>query len=90
MDDRRAARPSWRRRLGKAFLAIAALALSALGGIVLLFAIQARVRLSDLQAWHRVRLEEEFRDGARGATPRRDPRYNPVRFGDPGDIDAMA
>jgi len=57
----------WRRRLGKTFLAVAALALSALGGIVLLFAIQARVRLSDLHAWHKVRLDEEFRAGAQGA-----------------------
>ena len=60
-------RSRWRRRLGYVFLAIAALAASALGGIVLLFAIQARVRLSDLHAWHRVRLDEEFRAGSRGA-----------------------
>lgn len=67
MDDSRPEpRPGWRRRLGKLFLAVAALALSALGGIVLLFAIQARVRLADLHAWHKVRLEEEFRAGARG------------------------
>ncbi|HET8945472.1 MAG TPA: alpha/beta fold hydrolase [Candidatus Polarisedimenticolia bacterium] len=68
MDDATSARrPGWRRRLGKLILAVAALALSALGGIVLLFAIQARVRLPDLHAWHKVRLEEEFRAGARGA-----------------------
>ena len=57
----------WRLRLGRLALTLAALAASALGGIVLIFALQARVRLPDLRAWHRVRLEEEFRDGARGA-----------------------
>jgi len=58
---------SWHRRLGRWFLTLAALAAAALGGIVLLYAIQARLRLPDLRAWHRVRLEEEFRAGARGA-----------------------
>jgi alpha-beta hydrolase superfamily lysophospholipase len=67
MDDSRRARSRWRRRLGYGFLAVAALALAALGGIVVLFAIQARVRLPDLRAWHRVRLDEEFRAGAHGA-----------------------
>jgi alpha-beta hydrolase superfamily lysophospholipase len=68
MDHASAApRGRWRRRLGYGFLAVAALAFAALGGIVLLFALQARARLPDLQAWHRVRLEEEFRAGARGA-----------------------
>src|SRR5262245_58616786 len=65
--DRAPGRGRWRRRLGYTLLAIAALAASALGGIVLIFALQARVRLADLQAWHRVRLKEEFRAGARGA-----------------------
>jgi alpha-beta hydrolase superfamily lysophospholipase len=57
---------SWRWKLGRWVLTLAALAAGALGGIVLLYAIQAR-RLPDLRAWHRVRLEEEFRAGARGA-----------------------
>lgn len=57
----------WRRRLGYGFLVIVALAASALGGIVLIFGLQARVRLPDLRAWHQVRLEEEFHAGARGA-----------------------
>jgi alpha-beta hydrolase superfamily lysophospholipase len=69
MDEpvRRTPAPRWRRRLGYGLLAIPVLAASALGGIVLLFALQARVRLPALHAWHRVRLEEEFRAGARGA-----------------------
>jgi alpha-beta hydrolase superfamily lysophospholipase len=35
--------------------------------IVLVFAIQARVRLADLRPWHRLTLEDEFRAGARDA-----------------------
>jgi alpha-beta hydrolase superfamily lysophospholipase len=35
--------------------------------IVLVYAIQARVRLPELRAWHRVALREEFRAGAGGA-----------------------
>jgi hypothetical protein len=58
MDEpvRRTPAPRWRRRLGYGLLAIPVLAASALGGIVLLFALQARVRLPALHAWHRVRL----------------------------------
>ena len=65
-NDTKPRRP-WHRRLGRWVLTLAALAAGALGGIVLLYAIQARMLLPDLRAWHRVRLEEEFRAGARGA-----------------------
>jgi len=58
---------SWGRRVLRWSLGLVTVAASALGGIVLLYAIQARLLLPDLRAWHRVRLEEEFRAGARGA-----------------------
>src|SRR5512139_4149738 len=45
-------------------LAIAGIALAT---IVLVFAAQARVRLPELRAWHRLELKEEFHAGKAGA-----------------------
>jgi alpha-beta hydrolase superfamily lysophospholipase len=55
----------WRKRLFKALLYAGALAVTVLVTIVLVFAIQARVRLADLEPWHRTALEAEFRAGRR-------------------------
>lgn len=43
------------------------LGLALLAIIVLVFAVQARVRLADLRAWHRIDLENEFHAGREGA-----------------------
>jgi alpha-beta hydrolase superfamily lysophospholipase len=43
------------------------IAAGVLATVVLAFAIQARVRLPELRAWHRLTLKEEFRAGASGA-----------------------
>jgi alpha-beta hydrolase superfamily lysophospholipase len=45
-----------------------------LATIVIVFAVQARVRLPDLQPWHRIELTEEFRSG-RAGTPKTFPEY---------------
>ncbi len=55
------------RRLTKGLLYIAGLVAAVLATIVLVFAVQARVRLPELKAWHRVVLQEEFRAGATNA-----------------------
>jgi alpha-beta hydrolase superfamily lysophospholipase len=47
----------------KALLYAGALAVTVLVTIVLVFAIQARLRLADLAPWHRTTLEAEFRAG---------------------------
>ena len=44
-----------------------ALAVSVLVTIVLVFAVQARLRLADLKPWHRTTLTEEFRADRAGA-----------------------
>src|SRR4051794_41560792 len=42
---------------------LAAGAAGALATIVLVFAVQARLRLPDLRAWHQVTLDQEYRAG---------------------------
>jgi alpha-beta hydrolase superfamily lysophospholipase len=50
------------------WLVYAVVACSVLFGVVLwLFAFQARLRLPDLRAWHRIRLENEFHASSAGA-----------------------
>ena len=56
------------RRALKWLLYLAGLCVTVLVTIVLVFAFQARVRLSDLKAWHEVSLASEFRAG-RADTP---------------------
>jgi alpha-beta hydrolase superfamily lysophospholipase len=46
---------------------LVAIGASLLATIVLVFAVQARLRLPELRAWHRVTLEQEFRAGRAGA-----------------------
>ena len=53
----------------RAALYVAGLAAAVLVTIVIVFAVQARVRLPDLQPWHRIELAGEFRAG-RAETPR--------------------
>ncbi|HSD52960.1 MAG TPA: alpha/beta hydrolase [Burkholderiales bacterium] len=53
---------------------LAGLVAAVLATIVVVFAVQARVRLPDLQPWHRIELAEEFRAGRVGA-PRTFPEY---------------
>lgn len=54
-------------RLTGWLLKLAGLGFAVLATIVLVFAIQARVRLQDLRAWHRVVLQEEYRADASSA-----------------------
>ncbi len=54
----------WARRI--AFLLII-LAIAIPSTIILVFAVQARVRHGDLRPWHRLALESEFRSGSAGA-----------------------
>ena len=65
---------TWRRLLRATVTAssrwtvhLALLVAAVLATIVLVFAIQARVRLADLDPWHTIELEEEFRVGRPGA-----------------------
>jgi len=51
----------------KAALYLAGLVAAVLVTIVVVFAVQARLRLPDLQPWHRIELAEEFRAGRPGA-----------------------
>jgi alpha-beta hydrolase superfamily lysophospholipase len=51
-------------RIGNWLAYLAAFGATVLGTIVLVYALQASVRLPDLRAWHRVTLQEEFRAGA--------------------------
>jgi len=51
----------------KAALYLAGLVAAVLLTIVVVFAVQARVRLPDLQPWHRIALAEEFRADRPGA-----------------------
>ncbi|HET9762567.1 MAG TPA: alpha/beta fold hydrolase [Casimicrobiaceae bacterium] len=51
------------RRLLRWLAYLAGLAAGVLATIILVFAVQARVRLPELHAWHRVTLEQEFRAG---------------------------
>ena len=51
------------RGLAKSLLDVVGLVVAVLATIVLVFAVQARVRLAELQAWHRVVLQGEFRAG---------------------------
>ena len=53
----------WRRRAIRWPLYLVGLAATVLVTIVLVFAIQARARLADLESWHRVALDSEFRAG---------------------------
>ena len=48
-------------------LYLGGLSAAALATIVLVFALQARLRLSDLCPWHRIVLQQEFRAGVVGA-----------------------
>jgi alpha-beta hydrolase superfamily lysophospholipase len=57
------------RRAVRAIVIAAAIALTIPVTIVLVFAIQARVRLPDLRPWHRLTLDSEFRAG-RPDTPK--------------------
>src|SRR5262245_39327931 len=50
----------WARRVLKLTGYLAGVAVAILATIVLVFALQARARLPDLQAWHRVQLDQEF------------------------------
>jgi alpha-beta hydrolase superfamily lysophospholipase len=58
----------------KTALYVAGLVVAVLATIVVVFAVQARVRLPDLQPWHRIELAEEFRAGRAGA-PKTFPEY---------------
>jgi alpha-beta hydrolase superfamily lysophospholipase len=58
----------------RAALYVAGLAAAVLVTIVIVFAVQARVRLSDLQPWHRIELVGEFRAG-RAETPKNFAEY---------------
>ncbi len=51
----------------RAMLYFGALVAAVLATIVIVFAVQARVRLPDLQPWHRLELAEEFHAGRAGA-----------------------
>jgi hypothetical protein len=62
------------RRTAKAALYLAGLVAAVLATIVVVFAAQARLRLPDLQPWHRIELAEEFRAGRAGA-PKAFPEY---------------
>ena len=64
----------WRRRAVRWLLYAAGLGVTALVTIVLVFALQARARLSDLKPWHRVALAEEFRAN-RADAPKTFPEY---------------
>ena len=55
--------PSLRRWLIKPLLYVVALAVTVLVTIVLVYAVQARVRLPELHAWHRIVLREEAGSG---------------------------
>src|SRR4026207_399131 len=56
-----------RRWLIKPLLYVAALAVTVLVTIVLAFAVQARINLPELRAWHRIVLREEAGPRAPGA-----------------------
>jgi alpha-beta hydrolase superfamily lysophospholipase len=58
---------SWRARLLKWSLYAVALCAVVLVTIVLVFAIQSRLRLADLEPWHEIVLSEEFRADRAGA-----------------------
>jgi alpha-beta hydrolase superfamily lysophospholipase len=64
----------WRRRCLRWLLYAVGLCATALVTIVLVFAIQARARLADLESWHRVALDSEFRAG-RADAPKTFPEY---------------
>src|SRR5262245_58582550 len=53
----------------RAALYVIGLVAAALVAIVIVFAVQAPVRLPDLQPWHRIELAGEFRAGSAG-TPK--------------------
>jgi alpha-beta hydrolase superfamily lysophospholipase len=55
------------RRLIKWLAYLGSLCVAVVATIVLVFAVQARLRLADLRAWHRIAPEEEFRAGAADA-----------------------
>jgi len=62
------------RRLLRWLAYLAGLAAAVLATIVLAFAVQARLRLPELRAWHTVKLEQEFRAG-RADAPASFPEY---------------
>ncbi len=62
------------RRTAKVALYLAGLVAAVLATIVVVFAVQARLRLPDLQPWHRIALAEEFHAGRAGA-PQTFPEY---------------
>ena len=64
----------WRRRALRWSLYLVGLCATSVVTLVLVFAIQARARLADLQPWHRVALTEEFRAG-RADAPKTFPEY---------------
>lgn len=55
--------PSLTRRALKGLFYVVAFGVTILLTVVLVFALQARSRLPDLRAWHRIQLDEEFRAG---------------------------
>jgi len=55
------------RRVAKWLIVPAAAVVGALAAVVLVFAIQARVRLPELHVWHTIKLEEEFHAGRANA-----------------------
>ncbi len=57
-----------RRWLLRPLVQVAVIALTIVVTIVVVFAVQARLRLADLEAWHRMQLAEEFRAGRATAT----------------------
>ena len=63
-DSRMSAKPpSLTRRAVKGLFYVAAFSVTILLTVVLVFALQARSRLPDLRAWHRIQLDQEFRAG---------------------------
>ena len=62
------------RRTVKTALYLAGLVGAVLATIVVVFAVQARLRLPDLEPWHRIELAEEFRASRAGA-PKTFPAY---------------
>ena len=62
------ARRVLRTRIFKGLLYVVAACALALVTVVVVFALQARWRLPELEAWHHIELEHEFRSG-RSDTP---------------------
>jgi len=87
------------RRLLKWLVRLLALGAAVVATIVLVFAFQARLRLPDLNAWHRLRLHEEFQEGRDDVRSFGDYLHLEERMfaelrsrltGDPGSVDPYA